>query len=137
LYALNKVGHNWTSKSDDFFPYAHHSHGFWTGYFTSRATLKGYERHSNNILQVTRQLNAFSNSQLRNSIFILSENTSFFSEIVHGIHLLLNIGEAMGVVQHLDGISGTEKQEVAFDYAQRLSIGIDNAIVSISNINIC
>jgi hypothetical protein len=36
----------------------------------------------------------------------------------------------MGVVQHLDGISGTEKQEVAFDYAQRLSIGIDNAIVS-------
>ncbi len=47
----------------------------------------------------------------------------------------------MGVMQHLDGISGTEKQEVAFDYAQRLSIGIDNAIVSISmtsfsNINI-
>jgi hypothetical protein len=37
----------------------------------------------------------------------------------------------MGVVQHLDGISGTEKQEVAFDYAQRLSIGIDSAIVSI------
>jgi hypothetical protein len=35
----------------------------------------------------------------------------------------------MGVMQHLDGISGTEKQEVAFDYAQRLSIGIDNAIV--------
>ena len=26
--------------------------------------LKRYERHSNNILQVTRQLNAFSNSQL-------------------------------------------------------------------------
>ncbi len=47
----------------------------------------------------------------------------------------------MGVLQHLDGISGTEKQEVAFDYAQRISIGIDSAIVSISitslsNINI-
>ena len=74
LYALNKVGRNWTSKSDDFFPYAHHSHGFWTGYFTSRAALKGYERHSNNILQVTRQVNALSNSQLRDSIFTLSEN---------------------------------------------------------------
>ena len=36
----------------------------------------------------------------------------------------------MGVVQHHDAVSGTEKQEVAFDYAQRLSIGIDNAIVS-------
>lgn len=55
---------------------------------------------------------------------------------------LLNIGEALGVLQHLDGISGTEKQEVAYDYAQRLSIGIDSAIVKhfqieISNIHIC
>ncbi len=38
----------------------------------------------------------------------------------------------MGVVQHHDAVSGTEKQEVAFDYAQRLSVGIDNAIASIS-----
>jgi hypothetical protein len=37
----------------------------------------------------------------------------------------------MGVVQHHDAVSGTEKQEVAFDYAQRLSVGIENAIVSI------
>ena len=37
----------------------------------------------------------------------------------------------MGVAQHHDAVSGTEKQEVVFDYAQRLSIGIDNAIVSI------
>ncbi|CAF1668432.1 unnamed protein product [Rotaria magnacalcarata] len=107
LYALNKAGHNWTSKSDDFFPYAHHPHGFWTGYFTSRAALKGYERHSNNILQVTRQLNAFANLNLRNGIFYLSE--------------------AMGVAQHHDAVSGTEKQEVAFDYAQRLSDGINVA----------
>ncbi|CAF4844960.1 unnamed protein product [Rotaria sp. Silwood1] len=108
LYALNKAGRTWTTKTDDFFPYADQPHGFWTGYFTSRPALKRYERHSNNILQITRQLNAFSNSQLRNSIFVLSE--------------------AMGVVQHHDAVSGTEKQEVAFDYAQRLSVGIDNAI---------
>ena len=44
----------------------------------------------------------------------------------------MNKGEAMGVVQHLDGISGTHRQEITFDYAQRLSIGIDSAIVSIS-----
>jgi alpha-mannosidase len=48
--------------------------------------------------------------------------------------LLLNIGEAMGVAQHHDAVSGTEKQEVVFDYAQRLSTGIDVAAVSISNI---
>jgi hypothetical protein len=31
----------------------------------------------------------------------------------------------MGIVQHHDAISGTEKQAVADDYAQRLSVGID------------
>jgi hypothetical protein len=36
----------------------------------------------------------------------------------------------MGVAQHHDGISGTEKQAVVFDYAQRLSDGIDTAQVS-------
>ncbi len=40
----------------------------------------------------------------------------------------------MGVAQHHDAVSGTEKQEVVFDYAQRLSTGIDVAAVSISNI---
>ena len=35
----------------------------------------------------------------------------------------------MGVVQHHDAVSGTEKQAVAFDYAQRLAAGIDAAEV--------
>jgi lysosomal alpha-mannosidase len=37
----------------------------------------------------------------------------------------------MGVAQHHDAVSGTEKQAVAFDYAQRLSAGIDVASVGI------
>lgn len=111
LYALNKVNRTWSSKSDDFFPHSHHPHGFWTGYFTSRPALKRFERYANNILQVTRQLNAFSNSQLRNEIF--------------------NLSEAMGIAQHHDAVSGTEKQHVACDYALRLSVGIDAAFVCI------
>jgi len=51
--------------------------------------------------------------------------------------LLLHIGEAMGVAQHHDAISGTEKQEVAFDYAQRLSDGIDIAQVYLNNRTFC
>ena len=47
---------------------------FGMGYFTSRPAFKRYERYSNNILQVTRQLNAFSNITLRNAIFPLSIN---------------------------------------------------------------
>ncbi len=37
----------------------------------------------------------------------------------------------MGIVQHHDAVSGTEKQHVADDYAQRLSDGIDSAVVRI------
>ena len=76
LYALNQANKTWTSKSDDFFPYANHPHGYWTGYFTSRPALKRYERYTNNILQVTRQLNAFANTQATNEIFYLSKKIS-------------------------------------------------------------
>jgi len=37
----------------------------------------------------------------------------------------------MGIAQHHDAVSGTEKQHVANDYAQRLSDGTDTAIVNI------
>jgi hypothetical protein len=37
----------------------------------------------------------------------------------------------MGIAQHHDAVSGTEKQHVADDYALRLSQGIDSAIVTI------
>ena len=35
----------------------------------------------------------------------------------------LTLRNAMGVAQHHDAVSGTEKQHVAFDYAKRLAIG--------------
>jgi lysosomal alpha-mannosidase len=67
------VGKEWTSKSDDFFPYASVPFAYWTGYYTSRPALKRYERYANNILQVTRQLNGFSQKNLRSTIFDLSK----------------------------------------------------------------
>lgn len=74
LYALNKVGKEWTTKSDDFFPYAMVPSSYWTGYYTSRPALKFYERYTNNILQITRQLNGFTQINQRSTIFYLSKN---------------------------------------------------------------
>ncbi len=128
LYALNKVDRKWTSKTDDFFPYAMHPHLYETGYFTSRPAIKLYERYSNNVLQVIRQLNAFSNITMRNGIFPLSKITLMF--IICSCLIIFRIGEAMGLIQHHDAISGTERQHVADDYVQRLSDGIDAAMVS-------
>lgn len=46
----------WPTKSDDFFPYASDPHAFWTGYYTSRPTLKRFERVGNNFLQVSDEI---------------------------------------------------------------------------------
>lgn len=52
LYQLNRANKTWPTKSDDFFPYAHLPHAYWSGFYTSRPTLKGYVRQTNNFLQV-------------------------------------------------------------------------------------
>ncbi len=90
LYALNKANRTWTSKTDDFFPYAMRPHLVRTGFYTSRAALKRYERYSNNVLQATRQLNAFSNINMRNSIFPLSKITLMFLLICFFLNIIYN-----------------------------------------------
>ncbi|XP_052778477.1 lysosomal alpha-mannosidase-like [Mya arenaria] len=107
-YQLNRANKTWPTKSDDFYPYAYREHSFMTGYFTSRAALKGYIRETNAFLQACRQLDAlarlapdFHNSSLKIQV----------------------LREAMGVAQHHDAVSGTEKQQVAYDYAMRLANG--------------
>ena len=73
------------------------------GYFTSRPAVKGYVRSSSNYLQACRQLEIQSPSPSNASSFLL--------------------WESMGIAQHHDAVSGTEKQHVADDYALRLSQG--------------
>ena len=54
----NDPDFTWTEKTDDFFPYASGLHSYWTGFFTSRPTLKFMERQHNNLLQVAKQIQA-------------------------------------------------------------------------------
>nr|QHC34068.1 lysosomal alpha-mannosidase [Platynereis dumerilii] len=107
LLALNKANKTWTTKQDDFFPYAHRPYSFWTGYFTSRAALKDYVRKTNNFLQVCKQLDALADLEAK-----------FGSDLK-----IRDLEQAMGVAQHHDAVSGTSKQAVADDYALRLYKG--------------
>lgn len=111
LYSLNQANTTWTVKTDDFFPYAHRPHAFWTGYFTSRAALKDYVRRTNNYLQAVRQLATLANL-----------NSTITSP---GLDVL---ERAMGVAQHHDAVSGTERQHVANDYAKRLARGTNQCV---------
>jgi lysosomal alpha-mannosidase len=97
-------------KTDDFFPYASEAHSFWTGYFTSRPTSKRFERTGNNILQSVKQLTAFAKMKSKD-----------YGESI------ADLRGAMGVMQHHDGITGTEKQAVSNDYAQMLHQAIKKA----------
>ena len=63
-------------------------------------------RKGNNVLQICKQLAAVKN--------LNDEET---------IEDLTVMREAMGVLQHHDAVSGTAKQAVTFDYAQRLHAG--------------
>ncbi|XP_069699539.1 lysosomal alpha-mannosidase-like [Periplaneta americana] len=110
LKAVNDEGKTYTTKQDDFFPYIDDYYDYyWTGYYTSRPTLKYFERLANNFLQVTKQLVAMTELGQEDSSPIDS------------------LREAMGVLQHHDAITGTEQQHVANDYAKTLSEAIEDA----------
>ncbi|XP_060037774.1 lysosomal alpha-mannosidase isoform X2 [Erinaceus europaeus] len=119
LWELYKSNLTWSVKLDDFFPYADGPHKFWTGYFTSRAALKRYERHSYNFLQVCNQLEALVGPAA--------------SQGPYGSGASASLNEAMAVLQHHDAVSGTSKQHVANDYARQLAEGWGPCEVLLSN----
>ncbi|KAG5895850.1 hypothetical protein JTB14_038276 [Gonioctena quinquepunctata] len=104
---VSKGKESWLVKRDDFFPYASDPHAFWTGYFSSRPTIKRFEREGNNFLQVCKQL------------YTLTD-----LDPIDQVDLDV-LREAMGVMQHHDAITGTEKQHVAHDYARILTNGME------------
>ncbi|KAI7795198.1 lysosomal alpha-mannosidase [Triplophysa rosa] len=119
LQELNLANLTWPLKTDDFFPYADDAHDFWTGYFTSRPALKLYERQSNSRLQTCNQLEVLGGPKSRSGPFGEGDSDT--------------MKRAMGVAQHHDAVSGTEKQHVAYDYAKRLARGWAHCEVLIRN----
>ncbi|KAK3768503.1 hypothetical protein RRG08_060865 [Elysia crispata] len=114
---LNDDNRQWPTKQDDFFPYADRPHTFWTGYFTSRPALKFFSRNVNSYFQSVKQMAALAGA---------ARNETIQKELHH-------LGAVVGVSEHHDAITGTSKQAVAFDYAQRLSEGITSGKVAIQS----
>ncbi|XP_062548695.1 lysosomal alpha-mannosidase-like [Armigeres subalbatus] len=106
LKAVHDENLTWPTKTDDFFPYASDPHSYWTGYFTSRPTSKRMERQGNHLLQVCKQLTAL-------------------NPTAEGEKHLTALREAIGVMQHHDAITGTEKQHVTDDYSRMLHVAFE------------
>ena len=109
IHAIHQINIEWPTKYDDLFPYSDNFNSYWTGFFTSRANLKGYVR------EVSKDLNS-------QSIFLaldyLINGEQTFSSFE-------NLFRTMGVLQHHDAITGTEKQFVANFYNKVLSQSVD------------
>lgn len=116
LKSLHDANITWPTKSDDFFPYASDPHAYWTGYFSSRPTVKRFERVGNHFLQMCKQLSAAAPIQ-----------EQYFDAHLNGLRA------AMGVMQHHDAVTGTEKQHVANDYSRLLTQSIAGCGVNIKS----
>ncbi|KAH8608095.1 Glycosyl hydrolases family 38 N terminal domain [Trypanosoma vivax] len=96
---------SYKTKTGDFFPYASAEHEMWTGYYTSRPTLKRLVRIMSNYWSAARQLE-----------FALGVPTGE----------LPLMSDALAVAQHHDAVSGTARQHVTFDYVRRLVAGYND-----------
>ena len=95
-----------TRKTDDFFPYADGEHAYWSGFFTSRPALKRLTRIASGYYASARQLALLAGSPAAPAV------------------QLDVLDDGLATVQHHDGVSGTSKQHVAYDYAKRLWRGV-------------
>ncbi|CAL0313112.1 unnamed protein product [Lupinus luteus] len=116
--AKNAANVSWPLKTDDYFPYADGPFSYWTGFFTSRPALKGYVRLLSGYYLAARQLEFFAGKS---------------STISH----TLELGDALGIAQHHDAVSGTAKQHTTDDYAKRLAIGASKAKAVVSSSLAC
>eukprot|EP00980_Cylindrotheca_fusiformis_P014284 scaffold3791_cov137-Cylindrotheca_fusiformis.AAC.11 len=114
IVASEGDGVHYGIKTDDFFPYSDQEHGFWTGYFTSRASLKRQERLGSAFLLAARQIESLVDIEGKASD--PQQSSAAFHELE----------DAIGVLQHHDGVSGTAKQHVSNDYSRRLQSSIDS-----------
>ncbi|XP_077246588.1 alpha-mannosidase-like [Tasmannia lanceolata] len=111
--AKNAANESWPLKTDDYFPYADSQNAYWTGYFTSRPSLKKYVRMLSGYYMAARELE-----------FMAGRKSS-------GPHTF-SLGDALGIAQHHDGVSGTAKQHTTNDYVKRLALGAAQADIVVN-----
>lgn len=79
---------------------------FWTGFFTSRANYKGYVRQASHITHASSQLYA---EQMLNQAMAEPD----IKNMLNSSYIMLDV---MGINQHHDAVSGTSRENVAWDY---------------------
>jgi len=121
---LDSSEKNWPTYEKDFFPYCDgywivyeepknegDKHGYWSGYYSSRSLLKSNIRSNSSLLNAC--------NQLESGGIVPIDTTKW-------------LRRAIGLTQHHDAVTGTEKQHVVDDYNRRLSDASETCLTSIS-----
>eukprot|EP00760_Papus_ankaliazontas_P032647 PhM_4_TR5922/c0_g1_i1/m.11492/K12311/MAN2B1, LAMAN; lysosomal alpha-mannosidase len=126
ISTLNRLNYAWPVNTDDYFLDSDNEYAYWSGYLSSRPAFKGYER------RLMSDLNALDKLDTENKL----------SDAIRVLR------EALGVVQHHDSITGTEREAVRNNYQLLMSNGthaVDDALkthlrrsrCNLMNISIC
>jgi lysosomal alpha-mannosidase len=106
---------NLPEKFGDFMPYDSSPTVWWSGYFSSRPSVKLIEREMADLLQVVRTISL-------TELLGTSNRANWISAVrTHERKCLKQLWEVLGDLQHHDAVTGTEKQHVANDYVRRAS----------------
>ncbi|XP_022885754.1 alpha-mannosidase-like isoform X2 [Olea europaea var. sylvestris] len=109
---------SWPLKTDDYFPYAISANTYFTGFFTSRPSLKRYIRMLSGYYLAARQIE-----------FLLGRRSAGPNTY--------SLSDALGIAQHHDAITGTSRLHTTSDYAKRLAIGASEAEITVSSALSC
>ena len=102
----------------DFFPYADNPHCYWTGYFSSRANLKGLIKQLGLYINIINKMlfQIFSDTEK------MEKNKSIIEKAIKCVYFAR---ENLGVLQHHDAVTGTSKEKTNKDYENMAIIGIE------------
>jgi hypothetical protein len=115
---VQTLGYAWPINEYDYFLDSDDGHSYWSGYFSSRAEYKHFERW---LMNQRTAAEALLSAEYREDLPTQRARMDVFRQ-------------ALGVAQHHDSITGTEREHVRNRYQYLLTEGLMNATATVSDV---
>lgn len=116
IKAVHESNATFPVKYDDQVPYAEKAFSYWTGFYSSRPVSKG------NIRSLSRYTNMM-NNQWTHTLLNKQTPQNLKEKILFESQEALRI---VGVMQHHDAVTGTERQHVSDDYQKQVETALNS-----------